>query len=84
MDIGLPGQDGYQALKRIRDSRATRELPVIALTAFALNENVEDGRRAGFDGYVTKPFELEELLAAMTSVLQRGSIGSQRRMEAGE
>ena len=84
MDIGLPGQDGYQALKRIRDSRATRELPVIALTAFALNENVEDGRRAGFDGYVTKPFELEELLAAMTSVMQRGPVSTQRRMEAGE
>ena len=84
MDIGLPGLDGYQALKKIRENRATRELPVIALSAFALNENVEDGRRAGFDGYVTKPFELEDLLAAMTSVLQRSQVGAQRRVEAGE
>ncbi|MGS2742780.1 GAF domain-containing protein [Halomonas sp. LS-001] len=62
MDIHLSGMDGYQALKAIRRDPAFNHLPVIALSANALPSEAKRSLNAGFDGYLTKPLEIDRLL----------------------
>jgi CheY-like chemotaxis protein len=62
LDISLPGMDGTQVLKRIRDDATLRSLPVIALTAHAMAGDREKFLAAGFDDYITKPIVDENLL----------------------
>lgn len=59
MDIRMPGMDGYEALGEIKKIRP--ELPVIAHTAFALPEDKKNALDAGFDAFLTKPVNIEEL-----------------------
>jgi two-component system cell cycle response regulator DivK len=59
MDIQLPVMDGYTATAKIKEIRA--ELPVIAQTAYALQENKQKCLAAGCDGYLTKPVKSDEL-----------------------
>ena len=65
MDIGLPGMDGYEALRRLKAQPATRAIPVIALTAFAMTGDEAQALRAGFDGYLTKPIQTRTLAATV-------------------
>jgi two-component system, cell cycle response regulator DivK len=58
MDLGLPGIDGAEALRLLRGSPATAEVPVVAVTAYAMPEDRERSRAAGFDGYLTKPLDV--------------------------
>ncbi|MDP6787083.1 MAG: PAS domain S-box protein [Rhodospirillales bacterium] len=69
MDINLPGMDGFEALKRLRRSAPTRDIPVIALSSAALKADVDRGFKAGFYNYLTKPIRVEVLLAALGQVL---------------
>ena len=70
LDVVLPGANGFELLKRIREDRST--VPVLMLTARSeLNDRVR-GLDAGADYYLTKPFEPEELLACIRSLLRRG------------
>ena len=67
LDIMLPGMDGYELLAYIK----TMEIPVIFITAMGeLNQRVQ-GLRAGADDYITKPFEIVEMLARVETVLRR-------------
>lgn len=67
LDIMLPGMDGYELLAYIK----TMEIPVIFITAMGeLNQRVQ-GLRAGADDYITKPFEIVEMLARVEAVLRR-------------
>jgi two-component system, cell cycle response regulator DivK len=61
LDIQLPGMDGVQALGHLRADPATRDIPVIALTAFAMKTDRERFLAAGFDRYVEKPLDIREL-----------------------
>ena len=61
MDLQLPGIDGAEALRRLRATPATAQVPVVALTAFAMKEDRERTVRAGFDGYVAKPLSVRAL-----------------------
>ncbi|MET0712647.1 MAG: response regulator [Jiangellaceae bacterium] len=72
MDLQLPGIDGAEALRRLRDNPATAELPVVAVTAFAMKEDGERTRRAGFDGYITKPLSVRSLPDQVRNYLTRG------------
>jgi CheY-like chemotaxis protein len=65
MDIQLPGMDGVTALRQLRADPLTAKIPVIALTAFAMKEDQERLRVAGFDSYLTKPIQIRELLDAV-------------------
>ncbi|HMO47316.1 MAG TPA: response regulator [Rubrivivax sp.] len=69
LDIQLPGIDGYEVLRRLRDDAATRDIPVIAVSANALPADVARGRAAGFDDYLTKPIDQQVLMAALQRVL---------------
>lgn len=57
LDIGLPGMDGWQVLEAIRRDPATRELPVVVLTAHAEEESRRRADEGGADAFVTKPFQ---------------------------
>ncbi len=58
MDIQLPDMDGITALGKLRGSPATAEIPVVALTAFAMAADQERLLAAGFDGYLSKPIDI--------------------------
>ena len=62
MDIQLPGMDGVAALGQLKADPTTAKIPVIALTAFAMKDDRERFRSAGFDGYLVKPINIRELL----------------------
>jgi two-component system, cell cycle response regulator DivK len=69
LDIQLPGMDGVEALGRLRADPTTREIPVIALTAFAMKTDRERFLAAGFDRYVEKPLDISELRRQVAAVL---------------
>ena len=71
MDLSLPGMDGFEALRRLRQSPATARLPVVALSAKAMPSDIEAGLAAGFDGYITKPVQIDQLLGTIDTVLAR-------------
>jgi two-component system cell cycle response regulator DivK len=58
MDIQLPDVDGVTALGRLRESAITSSIPVVALTAFAMDADRERLLAAGFDGYLAKPIDI--------------------------
>jgi signal transduction histidine kinase/ActR/RegA family two-component response regulator len=58
LDINLPGMDGFEALRRLRDNPVTRDIPVVAVTANAMPRDVERGKAAGFAEYLIKPIEV--------------------------
>jgi CheY-like chemotaxis protein/anti-sigma regulatory factor (Ser/Thr protein kinase) len=70
LDIQLPGLDGYEVLRRLRALPLTRETTVVAVTANAMPGDLERGRAAGFDAYLTKPLMLEALLALVRGALK--------------
>jgi two-component system, cell cycle response regulator DivK len=61
MDLQLPGIDGTEAMRRIRAHPGSRELPVVAVTAFAMPADREQVSSAGFDGYIEKPISTRAL-----------------------
>lgn len=69
LDINLPGMDGFEALDSIRRIASLDGVPVFAVSAEVLPNDVERGIDAGFDMYIKKPFEITELLDAIRAVL---------------
>jgi two-component system cell cycle response regulator DivK len=65
MDVQLPGIDGVDALARLRADERTASVPVLALTAQAMRGDRERFVEAGFDGYLSKPVDVLELIAAV-------------------
>jgi CheY-like chemotaxis protein len=65
MDVQLPGIDGVEALTRLRRDERTASIPVLAVTAQAMSGDRERFLEAGFDGYLAKPIDIAELLAAV-------------------
>jgi CheY-like chemotaxis protein len=62
LDIMMPRMDGYEACERIKSNEATKDIPIIFLSAKAQPSDIERGRRFGVDEYLTKPFDPSELL----------------------
>jgi two-component system cell cycle response regulator DivK len=69
MDIQLPGMDGLAATVLLKGDAATRDIPVVALTALAMKGDEERIRAAGCDGYIAKPLAYKEFLAAIAARL---------------
>jgi len=70
LDLNLPRMDGLEVCRELR--RAGRSMPILMLTARVGHENAVAGLDSGADDYLTKPFDLEELLARMRALLRRG------------
>ncbi|NOR89101.1 MAG: response regulator [Anaerolineales bacterium] len=69
MDIRLPYEDGYEALRKLRASEALREIPVVAVTAYASDEQMQRSRAAGFDGFLGKPLDPDRFPAQINRIL---------------
>jgi DNA-binding response OmpR family regulator len=82
LDVMLPRRSGLEVLATIRAQRP--ELPVIVLTALGQKDDVVEGLDRGADDYVTKPFDLDELLARVRAQLRRPAQRDPTRLEAGD
>lgn len=74
MDLQLPGIDGHEALLRIRADPRRSRTPVVAVTAFAMKEDVERAAAAGFDGYIAKPISVRDFPDQVRSFLPQKSV----------
>ena len=70
MDINLPGISGLEALKVLRADPATTHIPVVALSANAMPRSIEEGLRAGFFYYLTKPIKINEFMGVLDAALE--------------
>lgn len=70
-DIRMPGMDGYALVRNLRASARTRLIPIVFLTAKDETADRIAGFRSGVDAYITKPFETDELVAVVKSILDR-------------
>jgi two-component system, cell cycle response regulator DivK len=71
MDIQLPVLDGYEATRRIKADPATKSIPIIVVTSYALSGDEGKAREAGCDAYVTKPYSPRQLLAKIREYLPK-------------
>lgn len=69
MDLQLPGIDGVEALRLLRENPATRSVPVVAVTAFAMKNDRDRALLAGFNGYVEKPISVRALPSQVKNFL---------------
>ena len=82
VDIMMPGMDGYEFTKLLRDCRY--DLPILMLSAKQLPDNIKHGFLVGTDDYMTKPADEEELLLRIKALLRRAEIFSEHRLTIGE
>ncbi len=73
MDVGLPGMDGWSATRQLKAAPASRQIPVIALTAHAMEGDREKAVEAGCDDYETKPIDFNRLFQKIDRLLSSGS-----------
>jgi CheY-like chemotaxis protein len=70
MDVGLPGQDGLSLTSELKSDTDTRAIPIVALTAHAMQSDRDKAFAAGCDGYLSKPFKAQQLRDEIARVLQ--------------
>ena len=76
MDINLPGMSGIEAMNILRKDQATMYIPIIALSANAMLQDIEIGKEAGFFSYLTKPIKIKEFMNALNSALEFAETGN--------
>jgi CheY-like chemotaxis protein len=69
LDINLPGMDGYEVLQVLKSDPATKDVPVIGLSANAMPYDIEKGKRSDFYDYLTKPVEINRLVNLLNQLL---------------
>jgi len=69
MDLGLPGMDGYETARRLRDLPGMEGVPIAALTASVREADRDRARREGFAGFVEKPFRVDRLRREVARLL---------------
>ena len=69
LDVMMPGLDGYEVLRFIRDNPVLAGIPVVMLTARAQLDDIQQGLSLGADAYLAKPFDPEELLSVVESLI---------------
>jgi len=74
MDIGLPGMDGFEALEVLRNDSKTASIPVVAVSAHAMQEQIDKGLQAGFVSYLTKPIQVNDLIKMVSALLEKRGI----------
>ena len=72
LDVMMPGRDGYDVLRQLKDDDRTAGIPVVLLTAKAADTDVWEGWKSGADYYMTKPFDPDELARFAHHVLRPG------------
>jgi len=77
MDLQLPGIDGMEALRRLRENPRTADIPVVAVTAQAMKQDRERALDAGFNGYIEKPISVRSFPDQVRSFLPGGAEGTE-------
>jgi CheY-like chemotaxis protein len=70
LDVMLPGIDGFQVCRAIKEDPATRHIPVVMLTAKKSSADLERGKSAGADAYITKPFKSVKVLEVIEGLIK--------------
>lgn len=72
MDINLPGMDGIECFRQLRDHQDTADIPVVAVSAGAMPDDIRNITRAGFDDYLTKPINISDVLELVREHFDQG------------
>jgi two-component system, OmpR family, alkaline phosphatase synthesis response regulator PhoP len=83
-DIMMPGMDGFDVLKVLRNDPTTANIPFIFLTAKSERDDLRQGMNLGADDYITKPFEPSEILQAVKARLERQAVATQQYLNEHE
>lgn len=78
LDVNLGGKSGIELLKHIKNTDPLKNIPLVALTAYAMSGDREKLLREGFDGYLAKPFRKENLIQIIEQLIQRGQNDRQK------
>jgi DNA-binding response OmpR family regulator len=70
LDILLPGMNGFELCRRLREESLTRSTPILIVSARASEKDLAIGRELGVGGYIVKPFSIREVIARVNSLLQ--------------
>ncbi len=70
LDINLPGMSGFEVLRHLQDNPATCDIPVVAISANAMERDIKKGLAAGFADYLTKPLDISKLLSLLDTLLK--------------
>ena len=70
MDLAMPGVDGWEAARRLKADPATADIPIVALTAFALRGDEDRARKAGCDAYLSKPCRPQAIRDVVARLVQ--------------
>lgn len=76
MDLQLPGMDGFELTRRLKDDPATRSIRIVAMTAYAMKGDDDRAIHAGCDGYIAKPIDTRTLGAVVADHLGAGAGGT--------
>lgn len=79
LDVLMPGMDGYEVCRELRSDPLLGDVPVLFLTAKGKDEDKIEGFRAGGDDYLTKPFNIDELILRVKAILRRNQPVQQER-----
>jgi len=71
MDIQLPVMDGLEAIKLLKNDDVTKDIPIIAMTAYAMKGDEEKIWEAGCDGYLSKPIDVKAFLKKISEIIYR-------------
>ncbi len=71
MDINMPEMDGFQALNHLQSLNETNDIPVVAVSANAMEKDIEKAKQAGFNSYITKPIEIQNFISVISQTLGR-------------
>jgi two-component system cell cycle response regulator DivK len=74
MDIQLPGMDGLELTRRLKSAPETKDILVLALTAYAMKGDDEKAKAAGCDGYITKPIDTETFPRLIAETLKNKKV----------
>ena len=71
LDIQMPRMDGWQVCEKLKGQEATKDIPLIIVTAYGQKENREKSLKLGADDFITKPFEISHLIERVKKFLQK-------------
>lgn len=80
LDMMMPGLDGFEVVRRLRQDPKTQEIPVIAVTAMARSQDQDLALQAGCDDFLPKPYELEHLAALLSLYLHPSCLSPTEKM----
>jgi two-component system CheB/CheR fusion protein len=75
-DISMPGMDGFEFLKKLRELPGKQDVPAIALTGFGRPEDIQRAVAEGFHAHLTKPFDIEHLAKVLQTIPRRKAMSN--------